>query len=335
MKKRIILLPLILLIYLSITIPVSAGRTPALLEDPLADVPEKLEVIIYENIVENWAHFPVNHVMPMKLSVTNSNPDVVNAEVNMNAEADIWGRYEGGIILKDWNPGNTSVTVTLEMDGKTYQKTCDIVCRKEEIIDPLERMPETEEFFFGAKAPAKGCEFITPIFINPVGFQVESSNPEIIDAERYDFDNGTHYGYMLHTKKPGTSTVTVTLDVNGKTYKKSCKYTVHEYTNPFTEIKLGDQSYMDILDDKSYYETEFQDGSICSFKLKPGYELKELTASYEVGSFGAGDYRNGKQMLENGSELPEGTTSVNICVTDLEKNLDMYIWLNHIVEHMP
>lgn len=299
---------------------VSAGSTPSVLDDPLAVIPDHIEKEVYEFMACAPDNFQLDWTKPMDVSVTNTNPDVVMVETIPFPDSWGYGRYFNYIDFKYRKSGTSEVTLTVESDGKTYEKKCKVTCIAGKNADPLKDMPESEYWVMDPDL-LKGYGFSGQNFTVPIEFEAVSSDPEVVQVESYNENFNGYYnvGYLPRGQKPGKATISVTLKVNGETFKKDSEFTCYEHVNPFSEFSIGEQSYTDLMEVSLRNEVNFQTGGKLSYKLKPGYEISKLTETCVTGSFETGDYRAEEKELENGSTISENAESITAYIDD-EKN---------------
>lgn len=297
--------------------------------NPLAKIPGSITKTLGKSMIGLSEAFFVESSKPIEITATSSNPNVVTVSSSANQDADIYGKYLAGVVIDNWKAGTSTIKVTAKIGGKTYTRTCKVTCIYKADMNPLDTMPKSERNILAAPTHS-GCDYITPVFSVPIQFSVKSSNPAVIKVEKYswkpgEWQKGYCAGYMMIPQKAGSATITATLKVNGKTYKKSCKYTNYAYVCPFTELKIGKKSFINELKKHAFFSTKIPVGGKLAYKLKSGYKIKEIMATVTTGKSANGAPLISYKKIKNGSLVPKGTTSLQITVTNVKKKLDFQI----------
>lgn len=192
--------------------------------------------------------------------------------------------------------------------------------------NPLAKMPRQ----VGSVASEINCvsvtnktAFYTEAYNSKVSISVKNSNPKVADVQYYSTKldvNGKlkNCGYFgVRYKKTGTTTITVTVKVNGKTYKRSCKYTFYKYTNPFKLFKKGNKNIT----------AEFKSAPSASVysdvKGKYSYRLKN---GYKVTRILYWDQRFRGHEVKNISQVPSNPRRLYLTIENTKKNY-LFTWV--------
>lgn len=185
--------------------------------------------------------------------------------------------------------------------------------------NPLAQMPKTSKVVKSAQV-GTGCDFFTPVYSKDFVMKAVSSNKKVATVKVYNFGNeeeGYSKGYLVKFKGYGTTNIKVTVKINGKTYKKTCKYTYYKYKNPFSTFKIGNKNFTSTMNKKyEFYTTKAKLSGKLSYKLKSGYKIMYIYARLS-------DYTMKK--MKNGKKLPADTTSLWMSVQNKKTGLNTAI----------
>lgn len=174
--------------------------------------------------------------------------------------------------------------------------------------NPLAKMPTNIRTVVGQMGGQ--MQFTTPQYPEKTKIEISavSSNKNVMDvfAETENYMGRFPCAfYNVQAKKAGTARLTVTVKLNGKTYKKTCKYTFDKYVSPFTSFKIADKNLTSELKKETNLWNATGGDSINGkliYKLKPGYKVISATCRYSGSSSFWHKVKNG-QKLSKGSNL--------------------------------
>ena len=165
--------------------------------------------------------------------------------------------------------------------------------------------------------------FCTEPYDGKVKISVKNSNSEVADVfcqSTIQIVNGKTKNcgnFWVTCKKPGTTTVKVTVKVNGKSYTKSCKYTFYEYANPFASIKKGTKNLT----------SQFKKGPTgriyTRLKGKYSYRLKK---GYKVTRILYWDQQMMGHIVNNISQVPSDARKLYLTIKNTKKNY-LFTWI--------
>ena len=145
-----------------------------------------------------------------------------------------------------------------------------------------------------------------------VGSVASPVNVSVINGKAKNCGN-----FWVTCKKPGTTTVKVTVKVNGKSYTKSCKYTFYEYANPFASIKKGTKNLT----------SQFKKGPTgriyTRLKGKYSYRLKK---GYKVTRILYWDQQMMGHIVNNISQVPSDARRIYLTIKNTKKNY-LFTWI--------
>lgn len=164
-------------------------------------------------------------------------------------------------------------------------------------------VPKGTQRVIVSSATGKGCDYISPVYSKNFTIKAKSSNPKVAATEIYDWSVKGQYmkGVLVKQKGYGSANITVTVKVNGKTYKKIFKYQFYKYENPFTRFEINNKNYVAKFNklqksnngDK-YVKWQLSEGKL-TYKLNKNYRVKRIVA-YS---------KNGEVKLKNNSQIPD------------------------------
>lgn len=193
------------------------------------------------------------------------------------------------------------------------------------VKNPLADMPANSTIQVSAPM-GKGCDYYTPVYSKKFTMTAKSSNPKVATVEVCDFTDrnpqtgkviGYSKGYLTTRKGYGKTTITVTVKLNGKTYKKSCVYNYLKYVNPFSSFKIGSTNYTGTMNKKYEIKTGKIPAGKISYKLKSGYKIERIWADVRTKVKEENGYVISKSVdLKNGQKVPANTAILNVWVKD-------------------
>lgn len=217
-------------------------------------------------------------------------------------------------------------------------------------VNPLSEMRNFKTIVVCGRADKDPAEFVTPEYKEDFVMTVKSSNTKVATAtvkteKRYvnNDDKNKRYFKKIHLtqKGYGTTKLTVTAKVEGKTYKKTVTVTFYKYSSPFKSFKINGKEYASKFKSPKSYVPKLRadndyDGSgikyskylyvntgsvtgKISYKLNPGYKI-----TYISGEKSNGDYKR----LKNGSKLSKGDKITRIEYEDTKKKIEANIQVN-------
>lgn len=168
--------------------------------------------------------------------------------------------------------------------------------------DKQAHIPKAIQRVIVSSAAGKGCDYISPVYSKNFTIKAKSSNPKVAVTKIYDWSVQGQYmkGVLVNQKGYGSTNITVTVKVNGKTYKKTFKYQYYKYENPFTSFKINNKNYVSRFNklqksnngDK-YVKWQLSEGKL-TYTLKKNYKVKQI-AAYS---------KTGEVRLKNNSQIP-------------------------------
>lgn len=182
-----------------------------------------------------------------------------------------------------------------------------LVCRVQAAVaHPFEDknafVPKGTQRVIVSSATGKGCDYISPVYSKNFTIKAKSSNPKVAVTEIYDWSVKGKYmkGVLVNQKGYGSTNITITVKVNGKTYKKTFKYQFYTYENPFASFKINNKNYVSRFNklqksnngDK-YVKWQLSEGKL-AYKLKKNYRVKQIV----------GYSNTGEVKLKNNSQIP-------------------------------
>ena len=184
---------------------------------------------------------------------------------------------------------------------------------------------------------SEGAAYATPYYLSSEDLKITavSSNPNVVKINGcrilYKMSAGVSMKYAwygTYIQKPGTAKITVTVKLNGKTYKKTCAYTFVKYQNPFKSLKVGKQELTSELNKVAM--TELKSGTSGTlklvYKLKNGYKVQKVYY-YPV-------YKQGKAYephnIKNGQNLPKKFDSIGFVIKNTKNNAIFNVRIGNI-----